>query len=87
MPDLRSVRAWGSPIDRKLGDLVVKDDEPTKRQFRYVRYNHFYSDAEVAAALAQFKGNWSLDNINVIPFLRTAGKAYAEEHVALGHFA
>jgi hypothetical protein len=77
----------GGPIDRELGDLVVPPDELTQRQFRYVRYNHVYGDDEVAGALDRFKGTWSLDNLNVIPFLKSTGTAYAEENVALSHLA
>jgi uncharacterized protein len=77
----------GDPLDRELGDLVVPAGAETRRSFRYLRYNHTYSDDEVATALRESKGKWSLDNINLIPFLQAAGRAYARDHVRPGDLA
>jgi uncharacterized protein len=74
----------GASIDREIGALVVPPGEATQRKFRYARYNHTYSDAEVAAGLAGCRGKWSLDNLGLIPFIAAAGTAYAKANVLPG---
>ena len=75
----------GAVIDRELQALVPPPDQVTSRRFRYVRYNHTYSDAEIAAALEQCQGDWTLDNIRLIPFLQASGREYARQHVSGEH--
>jgi len=77
----------GAVIDRELHDLIPPTGQPTARQFRYVRYNHTYSDAEVATALQTYRGGWTLDNIRLIPFLQAAGRDYARQQVRLEDLA
>ena len=76
----------GAELDRELGDLIPKSAEAgAHRPFSYVRYNHRYSDAEVAAALAQAGGKWDLANLGLIPTAAAAGSAYAAAHVHPDH--
>jgi uncharacterized protein len=75
----------GGRIDRELGDLVVPEGQVTDRRFRYARYNHTYSDDEVAKGLAQCRGKWTLDNLSLIDYIKAAGTEYARTHVLAAH--
>lgn len=76
---------FGAPIDRELGDATMVDPA-LPRRFSYVRYNHSYSPDEVARATREHGCKWSLDALELMPFIRASGERYARENVSLEHF-
>ena len=46
-----------------------------------MRYDHAFSDDEIAKAKQYGKAGLSLDNLRLIPFLQEIGREYAEKHV------
>ena len=75
----------GAALDRELGDLVALRGLVSPRAFRYVRYDRNYADQEVKNATKQYHGDWTLDNLRLIPFLQESGTQYAREHVSKEH--
>jgi hypothetical protein len=77
--------AGAAEIDGELGLL----NEPSlltaeEQKFTYVRYDRpFVLTPSEARQMA--KGGTELDNIKLQPFLRQAGREYAEKHVCLEH--
>lgn len=72
----------GEEIDSEMGDL--KDATPTAlatKRFTYLRYDHCFTPGELELARQQSKGDFALDNLLLIPFLREIGSRYAQEHV------
>jgi hypothetical protein len=84
--------AYGAPIDRELGDLVLPEDaiadpKRPKRLFRYIRYNVDLSqegldDLELPHIKSQDVRQ--LDSIKFLPQLRQVGKAAAKQ-VEISH--
>jgi Patatin-like phospholipase len=73
-------------IDREIG-MLSKPSLFTQREqkFTYVRYDEpFMVTHDEAKHIV--KGQTELDNVKLIPFLRKAGKEYAEHHVCTEHF-
>jgi hypothetical protein len=76
----------GDPIDAEVGDLIMRQIEPPEsRKFRYVRYDHLFSNEEIAHAKSVTKGEFSLDNLRLIPALQDIGRNCAAEKVRLEH--
>jgi hypothetical protein len=80
---------FGAAIDNEIGDLIppvaASAQLPADRQFCYVRYNHTYTDEEIARALETAGGKWDLANLGLMPTARAAGTAYAAAHVRPEH--
>jgi hypothetical protein len=72
----------GEQIDSEIGNLRdMSPPEVARRKFTYLRYDHLYSPEELESARRYGKGELSLDNISLIPFLRDVGSNYAKHHV------
>lgn len=79
--------AYGAPIDRELGDLVLPDDEVArsdrqKRMFRYVRYNVDLSqDGLDELGLSHVDSNSvrQLDSVKYLDQLQEVGRAAARQ--------
>ena len=72
----------GEPIDSEVGDFRdVAPAEIPNRKFTYMRYDHAFSDDEIAKAKQYGKAGLSLDNLRLIPFLQEIGREYAAQHV------
>lgn len=67
----------------RLGDLIR---ENPRAAFLYARYDRSVGDAEMKAALNVSKRGFTLDNIELMDFLRELGADYAREAVRLEHF-
>jgi hypothetical protein len=76
----------GPPIDSEMGDLRdVPAIEIPKRQFTYLRYDHYFTQDELdQAARYGGKGAMPMDNPRLIPLLQEIGRRYAKEHVRAG---
>ena len=85
--------AYGAPIDRELGDLVLPEDavanpDREKRLFRYVRYNVDLSqDGLDKLGLSHIKSNdvRQLDSVTFLDQLQEVGRAAAVEQVNITH--
>ena len=55
------------------------------KQFTYVRYEHVFTDGEIQQAQKTYGGDFSLDNLRIMPFFAEVGARYAETHVRLEH--
>jgi len=73
----------GDPLDSEIGDLIR---EKEKAAFLYARYDRAIGDADVEAALKVSKHGFTLDNVELMDFLREMGAAHAEKMVKLEHF-
>jgi len=74
----------GPPIDIELGSLVA----PTllsraEQKFTYVRYDEPFV---LTGEDLKLKLSMEMDNLDLIPYLKKAGEAYAAKHVSLEHF-
>lgn len=74
---------YGDALDGEIGDLVR---ENPRGSFLYARYDRAIGEAEMKAALAVNKRGFTLDNIELMDFLREMGATYAENAVKLEHF-
>jgi patatin-like phospholipase/acyl hydrolase len=77
---------FGAPIDSEMGDL----HEPgllsaAEKKFAYVRYNRRFNDTDAPQLASGRRMPFALDNLELIPFLRDAGREYAEQHVIGAH--
>ena len=78
---------FGAPIDAELGDLAGAGLlRPDEKKFAYMRYNRLFEPAETEALLAATRQKFTLDNVELIPYLRDAGQRYAETAVRREHF-
>ncbi len=75
----------GAPIDSELGDLHGESADVDRKQFSYVRYDHLFTQDELSSAKRTSKSGITLDNLELIPYLRELGARYAEEHVRAEH--
>ena len=80
---------FGAPIDSEMGDLRGEDGEGlltgAEKKFVYIRYNRMF-DANEAPRLASGKqARFTLDNLELIPFLQDKGRQYANQHVTSAH--
>jgi patatin-like phospholipase/acyl hydrolase len=77
---------FGATIDSEMGDLHGPGLLTTaEKKFAYVRYNRMF-DANEAPRLASGKQvRFTLDNLELIPFLQEAGRQYANQHVTSAH--
>jgi hypothetical protein len=73
----------GSPLDSELGDMIR---EHPNAKFLYARYDRMMGEADFEAAKRISSKGFSLDNIELIDFLREMGAEYARNHVRLEHF-
>lgn len=77
---------FGSELDREIGDLRGPGMLATsEKRFSYVRYNRFYSADETRELLVATKQQFSLDNLQLIPYLQKTGREYAEQNVKREH--
>lgn len=77
---------FGEVIDSEIGDLSDEGLLPTsERKFSYVRYNRVFSDAELGDLLRDSGQRFSLDNLNLIPFLMDHGQRFADQSVRTEH--
>ncbi|MEM9015940.1 MAG: patatin-like phospholipase family protein [Verrucomicrobiota bacterium] len=74
----------GEPLDREIGDLKGSG----MGMFRYVRYQHAFSDEEVKASRTRTRSHRPLDIDDLAGFgdLFEIGRTYASENVLLDHF-
>jgi hypothetical protein len=77
---------FGAPIDSEIGDLHGPGLlSAVEKKFSYVRYNRMF-DANEAPRLASGKQvRFTLDNLELIPFLQETGRQYARQHVTPAH--
>ncbi len=73
----------GAPLDSELGDMIRGNPDAA---FLYSRYDRTMDDADVVAAKLVSKKGFTLDNIELMDFLREMGSDYAEKNVRLEHF-
>lgn len=73
----------GSPLDSELGDMVRKNPHA---KFLYARYDRMMGEADFEAAKRISSKGFSLDNIELIDFLREMGAEYARDNVRIEHF-
>jgi len=77
---------FGDELDREIGHLrgpgILTTEE---KRFSYVRYNRFYSHDETEALRQATKQHFSLDNLELIPYLQKTGREYAEKSVLREH--
>lgn len=73
----------GAPLDSELGDMVR---ENPAAKFLYARYDREIDDSIMEAALRVSSKGFTLDNIELMDFLREMGAEHAEKHVSLDHF-
>jgi len=78
----------GEEIDSEIGDLVggFGPLAAHEKKFTYVRYNQTFTAKEVTEAERATKMPFALDNLQLIPHMQEAGRAYAKNHVRRGHF-
>jgi len=74
---------FGEALDSELGDLVR---ENPRAAFLYARYDRNIGEAELAAALKVSSKGFTLDNLELMDFLREMGAEYAARTVRLEHF-
>jgi hypothetical protein len=76
---------FGAPIDSEIGDLhepgLLTADQ---KKFAYVRYNRIF-DVDVQRP-GERRPPFTLDNLELIPYLQEAGRQYANAHVKAEHF-
>ena len=75
----------GDWIDSEVGDLHGNPEEIGSKQFRYIRYDHAFTEEDRKVAQRTSKSGITLDNLRLIPFLREVGGRYAAEHVKAEH--
>jgi hypothetical protein len=56
-----------------------------EKKFAYVRYNRVFDPAHVGRTAGGRRVRFTLDNLELIPFLQEAGRQYAEQHVTAAH--
>ena len=77
---------FGDEIDSEVGALIDQDTPPAgDAQFTYVRYEHVFTDEEMRHARTTHGGDFSLDNLRIMPFFAEVGARYAERNVHLEH--
>jgi patatin-like phospholipase/acyl hydrolase len=80
---------YGEEMDSEVGDLnalnLLSAPPAGRGWFSYVRYNRNYKKSEMEEVLRQHPRLARIDAVDAIPILRTIGRAYAKEHVKLGH--
>lgn len=77
---------FGAPLDREIGDLRGDGMLSTaEKRFTYVRYNRFFSRDETAELKRSTKQHFTLDNLDLIPYLQKTGSAYATATVQREH--
>ena len=77
---------FGDEIDSEVGALISEGTPlPTDKQFSYVRYEHVFTDEEMRSAKTAYGGDFSLDNLRIMPFFSEIGAQYAERNVRLEH--
>jgi hypothetical protein len=73
---------FGARLDSEVGDLhdsgLLTAGE---KKFAYVRYNRVFDDSDVPALASGKRAPFTLDNLDLIPFLQDAGQKYAEKNV------
>lgn len=75
--------AFGPELDSELGNLIRPNPNAL---FSYTRYDHQYTNEELAEAKSISKQGLTLDNLELMPFLMDVGTRYAEKNVRLEHF-
>jgi uncharacterized protein len=77
---------FGALIDTEMGDLhdsgLLSSSE---KKFAYVRYNRVLEAADVQPLPSGRRPRFTLDNLELIPFLRDAGRQYAAQVVRPEH--
>ena len=77
---------FGDEIDSEVGTLIGEGAPPSAdKQFSYVRYEHVFTDEEMRRAKATHGGDFSLDNLRIMPFFAETGAQYAGRNVRLEH--
>ena len=77
---------FGDEIDSEVGAMISEGVPQTSgKQFSYVRYEHVFTDEEMRHAKATHGGDFSLDNLRIMPFFAEVGARYAERNVRLEH--
>lgn len=75
----------GEPIDTELGDLIgAEKSGPVPKQFLYARYNHEFTNEEVAALEASGTSA-NVDDLTSVDFFCGEGAKYAEANVKPEH--
>jgi hypothetical protein len=77
---------FGAELDREIGDL--RGDgmfAAAQKRFSYIRYNRFYSQQEVDELLRSTQQQFTLDNLQLIPYLQRTGREYAAASVRREH--
>ena len=77
---------FGDEIDSEVGALISEGvPHPDDKQFTYARYEHVFTDEEMQRAKTTYGGDFTLDNLRIMPFFAEIGARYAEQHVRLEH--
>ena len=77
---------FGAEIDSELGKLAPSGFlSSAEKKFSYVRYNRLFDRAETSELARKTGGEFTLDNIRLIPHLCDKGRVYAESAVSPGH--
>jgi len=74
----------GEELDSEIGSLE-EAALPGRNWFSYVRYNKSYMGRAADELLRDTPQLAAIDAVHAIPLLREVGRAYAEEHVQIGH--
>ncbi|HEY0257110.1 MAG TPA: patatin-like phospholipase family protein [Candidatus Methylacidiphilales bacterium] len=75
---------FGQPIDKEAGDLISGEAPAEAKKFSYVRYDHSFTEDELAFAAGSC-GGLAINNVRAIPFLSALGERYAGENVRIEH--
>ena len=74
---------FGAPLDGEVGDLI-HGPKPGAR-FLYARYNLTFAAKEIQEARRLSKQGFTLDNVDLMQYLRELGRGYASANVRLAH--
>jgi patatin-like phospholipase/acyl hydrolase len=76
---------FGADIDSEMRDLRTAGLLTAgEKKFAYVRYNQVFDGKDVEVSAGR-RARFTLDNLELIPFLQEKGRSYAEEHVKADH--
>lgn len=78
---------FGAGLDAEVGDLIGAGLlRPEEKKFAYMRYNRQFDPVETEALFAATGQKFTLDNVELIPYLREIGQRYADASVRREHF-
>jgi len=77
---------FGAALDSELGSLTGPSLlSASEKKFAYVRYNRLFPREETTAMTLRTKQAFTLDNVELVPYLQDVGRAYAAESVRREH--